>query len=174
MVANSLALELVGYTENAEPPPGGVFDKYPNGTLTGLCKEYAVLPLLLSFQISFIDLTPEQIHRAEEVYFRTGVTTAHDIIPTLAAAKKYKDLGNKLSIDVNGYHLIASPRLKSLKRFMTEYSTGHFKPRGAKFVVDGSIQTYTAELSKPYWVPKANQYDNLDNYTYDQSRSCKN
>jgi len=38
VVANSLALELVGYTENSQPPPGGVFDKYPNGTLTGLCK----------------------------------------------------------------------------------------------------------------------------------------
>ena len=90
MVANSLALELVGYTENVEPPPGGVFDKYPNGTLTGLCKEYAVLPLLLSFQISFIDLTTDQIRKAEQAYFKAGVTTAHDIIPTLSAAKKYK------------------------------------------------------------------------------------
>jgi hypothetical protein len=49
-----------------------------------------VLPLLLSFQISFIDLTTEQIRLAEQTYFKAGVTTAHDIIPTLAAAKKYK------------------------------------------------------------------------------------
>ena len=38
VVANSLALALVGYTEGKEPPRGGVFDKYENGTLTGLCK----------------------------------------------------------------------------------------------------------------------------------------
>ena len=38
VVANSLAMALVGYTETIEPPPGGVFDKYPNGTLTGLLK----------------------------------------------------------------------------------------------------------------------------------------
>ena len=57
---------------------------------------------------------------------------------------------------------------------MTNYTTSHFKPRGAKFIIDGSPLTYTAYLSQPYWVPKANQYDNLDNYTYDTSRSCFN
>jgi len=44
----------------------------------------------LSFQISFIDLTVEQIRKAEQTYFQAGITTAHDILPTLAAAKKYK------------------------------------------------------------------------------------
>ena len=70
-------------------------------------------------------------------------------------------------IDINGYHMITTPRLKNLEKFMKNYETPRFKPRGAKFVIDGSIQTYTAYLSKPYWVPQANQYDNLDNYTYD-------
>ena len=47
------------------------------------------------------------------------------------------------------------------------------KVRGVKFILDGSIQGYTGYLTKPYWVPKENQYDNLDNYTYDTSRSCQ-
>lgn len=75
---------------------------------------------------------------------------------------------------MNGYYLISSPNLKSLNTFMQNYTTARFKPRGAKFVIDGSLQTYTAYLSKPYWVPKEKQYDNLDNYTYDESRSCDN
>ena len=57
---------------------------------------------------------------------------------------------------------------------MQNYTTTRFKPKGAKFVIDGSLQMYTAYLSKPYWVPKEKQYDNLDNYTYDDSRSCAN
>lgn len=47
------------------------------------------------------------------------------------------------------------------------------KVRGVKFILDGSIQGYTGYLTQPYWVPKAKQYDNLDNYTYDTSRSCQ-
>jgi predicted amidohydrolase YtcJ len=38
VVANSLALELVGYAQEVRDPLGGVLDRYPNGTLTGLCK----------------------------------------------------------------------------------------------------------------------------------------
>ena len=55
---------------------------------------------------------------------------------------------------MNGYYLISSPNLKNLNIFMQNYTTARFKPRGAKFVIDGSLQTYTAYLSKPYWVPK--------------------
>ena len=116
----------------------------------------------------------EQIKKTEEVYFRSGVTTAHDIIAQIDTANTFLNISDSLKIDVNGYYLISNPNLKSLNNFMQNYSSSRFKPKGAKFVIDGSIQTYTAYLSKPYWVPKERQYDNLDNYTYDESRSCSN
>jgi predicted amidohydrolase YtcJ len=36
---------------------------------------------------------------------------------------------------------------------MDGYNTARFKIRGGKYVLDGSIQGYTALLTKPYWVP---------------------
>ena len=133
-----------------------------------------MLPLLYRFQISFSKLSLEQIKKTEEVYLKSGITTAHDIIPTLETARTFVNVSSSLKIDLNGYYLISTPSIKSLNEFMNNYSTNKFKPRGAKFVIDGSIQTYTAYLSNPYWVPKAQQYDNLDNYTYDTNRSCEN
>jgi len=38
--------------------------------------------------------------------------------------------------------------------------------------MDGSIQAFTALLTQPYWVPQANQYDDLSGYVYNTSRSC--
>lgn len=116
----------------------------------------------------------DEIKRTEEVYLKSGVTTAHDIIYQGDTVTTYKNVSDRLKIDVNGYYLVSSPSLKGLVNFMENGTTSRFRPRGAKFVVDGSLQTYTAYLSKPYWVPKEKQYDNLDNYTYDESRSCSN
>lgn len=38
VAANSYALNAVGYTDSAQPPAGGVLDRYPNGTLTGVAR----------------------------------------------------------------------------------------------------------------------------------------
>ena len=70
------------------------------------------------------------------------------------AANTFKNESSNLKIDVNGYWLVSSPSLKGLTNFMQNYTTQRFKPKGAKFVIDGSIQMYTAYLSNPYWVPK--------------------
>lgn len=51
-------------------------------------------------------------------------------------------------------------------------STERFRVKGVKIIMDGSIQAYTALLNEPYWVPQKNIGDDLDNYTYDESRSC--
>jgi predicted amidohydrolase YtcJ len=135
----------------------------------------ATLPLLLRFSTLFEGLSLQEIRKAEQAYFRSGVTTAQDILATLSEARKYKELGPALKIDINGYFLVTNPSLKALYKFMSSYGGGpRFKARGAKVVVDGSIQMYTASLGEPYWVPKEQQYDDLDNYTYDRSRSCLN
>lgn len=36
---------------------------------------------------------------------------------------------------------------------MDQYKTARFNIRGGKFILDGSIQGYTALLTNPYWVP---------------------
>lgn len=41
-VANSYALNLAGITKDTPDPPGGIIDRYPDGTPTGLLKETAM------------------------------------------------------------------------------------------------------------------------------------
>ena len=171
MVANSLALSMVNYVNASSSRRGGVIDAYPNGTITGVCREWAILDLLGLFQLTFKQLTTTQIQAAVNQYFSCGVTTAHDMVSEGTAAT-YTQLGADLPIDVNGYYLVLTPDLTAYQRVMATYNTNNYKTRGAKFIADGSIQGYTALLTQPYWVPQSMYSDDLTNYTYDTSRSC--
>ena len=82
-------------------------------------------------------------------------------------------MGEIFPIDINGYTYVNKDDLSMFYDIVASYGTSWMKVRGVKFILDGSIQGYTGYLTQPYWVPKAKQYDNLDNYTYDTSRSCQ-
>jgi predicted amidohydrolase YtcJ len=172
VVANSLAIQLLGIDNTTTPPPGGIFERFANGSLTGVFKEYAILPFIIHYGINFAELSTAQIMSTVESYFRVGITTAHDISFSMAEPTVFKALGDSLPIDINSYFWISSADRTNLYNVMENYSTNRVKHRGAKFLLDGSIQAYTALLGSPYWVPKAQQYDNLDNYVYDNTRSC--
>lgn len=66
---------------------------------------------------------------------------------------------------MNAYYLISKPNLTDLDKALP-FNTDSFTIRGAKFLMDGSIQGYTALLTQPYWVPKNQSNDDLTNYTY--------
>jgi predicted amidohydrolase YtcJ len=51
-------------------------------------------------------------------------------------------------------------------------ATDRNRIKGVKFVLDGSIQAYTALLTKPYWVRPENVNKDLTKHVYDESRSC--
>lgn len=172
IVANSLAIQHLGIDDSSVPPPGGIFERFPNGSLTGVFKEYAILPFVVNYAINFAELTTEQILHTADTYFKVGITTAHDISFSMAEPTVFKNLGDSLPIDINSYYWISSADRTNFYNVMANYSTTRVKHRGAKFLLDGSIQAYTALLGNPYWVPKAQQYDNLDNYVYNDSRSC--
>jgi predicted amidohydrolase YtcJ len=59
VVANSLALEMVNYINASSSPNGGIIDVYPNGTLTGVCREKAMTALTDKFAKTFDQLTVE-------------------------------------------------------------------------------------------------------------------
>ena len=82
-------------------------------------------------------------------------------------------MGEIFPIDINGYTYVNKDDHSMFYDIVASYGTSWMKVRGVKFILDGSIQGYTGYLTQPYWVPKAKQYDNLDNYTYDTSRSCQ-
>jgi predicted amidohydrolase YtcJ len=155
VVANSLALEKVNYTSTASAPAGGILDTFPNGTLTGICREYALLPLQAAFTTNFAQLTPEQIQLTVNEYFKSGVTTVQDMLRSEAQAIKYHSLGDNFPLDINAYYWVTGTNLTTFQRIVASYNTTRFRTRGAKFILDGSIQAFTALLTQPYWVPQS-------------------
>ena len=173
VVTNSLAMKMTGIEDASTAPDGGVYDRYANGSLTGVFKENAIFPIKANFELSISELRDDQILRTANLYLSSGVTTAQDTFFSMDEPEVFKGLGDVFPIDLNGYTFL--PNNADLTKFhetVKNYGTAWMKVRGVKFILDGSIQAYTGLLSRPYWVPKENQYDNLDNYTYNSSRSC--
>ena len=83
----------------------------------------------------------------------------------------YHSLGDSFPMDVRGYFWITSANLSTFQT-SKNYQTNRFKVAGTKLILDGSIQAYTAQLTSPYWVPQADEFNDLSNYTYNTSRSC--
>lgn len=129
---------------------------------------------MIKFALSLPKLTAAQIQNAVDQYFACGVTTTQDILLNEMEAKVYNKLGDDFPLDVNAYFWInpESPGLATFQRVIATYNTTRFKTRGGKFLLDGSLQGYTGLLTQPYWVPKDLYTEDLDNFTYDSSRSC--
>lgn len=82
ITCNSLALTTAGYTDVTPDPPGGYIDHFPNGTITGVAREWAIIPLL-KLATNFWNLTNDQINVAIQHYVSCGVTTVHDMLSSL-------------------------------------------------------------------------------------------
>ena len=173
LAANSMAMHLLNINESSTTPPGGVYERFENGTLTGLFKEAAIAPFTEKYRLKVDALSRKMIERGIQAYFSSGVTTAQDTFFTMAEPTEFRSLGNDFPIDVNGYSYVSSKDLSKFYDTVKNYGTSWMKVKGVKFIIDGSIQAYTGLLTQPYWVPKEKQYDNLDNYTYNSSRSCQ-
>lgn len=46
---NSLALKLINYTDDSPDPPGGVLDRFLNGSLVGVVREAAMGPIFNNY-----------------------------------------------------------------------------------------------------------------------------
>lgn len=172
VAANSLALAKVNYVNSSSTPAGGILDTFPNGTITGVAREYAIIPLLTVFSTTIAQLTPAQIQNAVNAYFSSGVTTTQDLATSPLNPSVYHSFGDSFPIDLNGYYWITGPNLTNFYNAVNNFNTSRYKTRGAKFIIDGSLQGYTGFLTQPYWVPQSMYSDDLTNYTYDTSRSC--
>ena len=90
LAANTYAMEAAGYFDNSTEPSGGVFDRYPNGSLTGVFRENAMFALTDLFQMRLAMLNKDQILKGVDAYLSSGVTTVQSIFFTIKEAQKYK------------------------------------------------------------------------------------
>ncbi|SMB90310.1 hypothetical protein SAMN00017405_1297 [Desulfonispora thiosulfatigenes DSM 11270] len=163
-VANSKALEICGITQDTPTPEGGVIGKDSEGELNGFLEETAMF-LIGSLSI---DLPEEErlelLAKASDLYAQVGVTSASDgLVESFELIENYKKsvLNKDLKIRVvmnPSYELIeTNPELS--------FESDKLTLGGVKSFADGSIQGYTAYLSKPYYKP-GNNADNYNGYPW--------
>ncbi|MED4018517.1 amidohydrolase [Sutcliffiella cohnii] len=74
---NSKALEVANIDETTKDPNGGIFERHPNGKLTGKLIENAHMQIL-----EFANYTPQEIRKglqlASKEFIKAGITSVHD------------------------------------------------------------------------------------------------
>lgn len=153
--ANSLALELVGFTADAADPPGGRIWRDADGEPTGIVDEQAVFAFFGKIVPPATELIP-RFRDASLEFASYGITTAQEgqtlrhTLPLLRAAAAQ---GHVL-IDVVSY-----PKWTDYQQILADDAPpvgtylNRVKVKGVKITLDGSPQGKTAYLSKPYLNP---------------------
>jgi predicted amidohydrolase YtcJ len=155
-VANSLALKMAGIDDSVKDPKGGKFYRDEKGHLTGVMEEG---PAFTQVMMKVTPVAPEVAMRAIgktllTQYAAQGMTTAQECggaLPDFVKLLKAMGEQGKLKLDVIAY---PNPDNQALLADynQTSHYHNHFRMGGLKVIMDGSIQGYTAYLSKPYFV----------------------
>jgi len=158
LVANSMALEMVGITADTPDPEGGVIgrregSREPNGLL----EENARMDVVLATQDMGLMDGYRIIKAAANEYSAIGVTTAQSggTTPGLAQALSITSrLGMVLQrLVVFPFEGEFGESLFNGEYNPESYNTERMVMGPVKIVGDGSIQGYTGYLSAPYHVP---------------------
>ncbi|MGH1370911.1 MAG: amidohydrolase [Cellvibrionaceae bacterium] len=156
-VANSVALETIGYDKNTQNPEGGVIVKDAAGELTGLLEETAHEP----FVVASLDMSLPNFYRlltsAVDEYASMGVTTAQSggvdmtTLKALSSAQRFGLIPFRLELwpfdDKMG------DAIRAGEVDLSDYNSDKVRTKTVKIVADGSIQGFTGYLAHPYHTP---------------------
>ncbi len=161
MALNSKALEAIGVDASTPDPEGGRFQRQAGGKEpNGVLEELAMAAVVGKVPAPTPEQAIEVIEQGLAYYAAAGITTAQDGATGAGAAKLLDALARagRLPIDVVAYPLYRGVNDDELKRIVADKtSTARFRRGGVKISVDGSIQGYTAFLTKPYYVQPEGQ-----------------
>ncbi len=156
-VFNSYAFNLAGITKDVIDPVGGVFRRYEDGSLNGVCEEPASYARIQAF---IPPATEEDymnaIKVASERYTAKGVTSAQEGFGGEHFLNMLKE-GHKRKVLKPRINFYPSALGESDRSYLTTTKSGTqltedkmLSLGAAKTLADGSIQCYTAFLSNPY------------------------
>jgi predicted amidohydrolase YtcJ len=156
MTANSKALEMAGITTAKPDPEGGKIQRQqgsnrPNGVL----EEKAMGFMLAALPSPTPARSVEMLQYGLKKYAEAGITTAQEggAVPGMLKLLESGAKAGMLPIDVVSYPVYATLDDKTFARVAKSWkSPSRYRMGGIKLVLDGSIQGYTAFLSKPYHV----------------------
>lgn len=156
--ANSKALELASISSDTKDPVGGRFvrrpdSQEPNGVMES---NMAFLQVIAKIPTPTLEQAAQLLaDTLKNSYAANGITTAQEaggMLPPLFKAFQLAADKNILPIDLIGYPKDSDKNLLSNYK-EDQYYRNHFRLGGLKLIYDGSIQGYTAYLSKPYHTP---------------------
>ena len=153
-VANSLALERLGISEQSVPQPGGSFGRdEASGRLTGLLQEKAAPPLsrFLS-EFSILELF-EILTVARDEYLANGVTTIQNgyVGKRMAAVLRWSQRLGIIPQRIVVWPAHEKMRQTLLAKNISDNTHPWFTVGAVKLIADGSPQGLTAHLSEPYY-----------------------
>lgn len=156
MTSNSKALEMARVTSETPNPSGGVIQRRAGSNVpNGVFEEQAMLSLAKILPMPSAEDSEKLIAEGLKKYAAEGITTCQDGATFPGGIKLLRKMQaeNKLPIDVVAYPLYKGVNDTMLNDFSESLNNmTAFRVGGIKLVLDGSIQGYTAYLSKPYYV----------------------
>lgn len=162
MTSNSKALEINGVTAETPDPAGGKVQrlagsKEPNGVM----EEKAMGLLLGKVPGMQPDKALEMLKEGLKKYAEAGITTAQEgaALPPMIKLLEAGDKAGMLPIDVVSYPVYLTCDDATIEKIAKTWKTpARYRMGGIKLALDGSIQGYTANLSKPYHIqPKGKE-----------------
>lgn len=153
---NGAALQFAGVNRDSPQPQGGRIDKdAATGELTGLLEEPAAMgPIVGALFGARGERFREGLRCATEEYFAHGATTAHNAWANESLLSEF----DKAQADGDLQIRLMTLPDASLEPALSEgkikvNAGGNFRLGPRKLFSDGSIQIYTAYLSRPYHSP---------------------
>ena len=154
VVANSMALANVNYTDDMADIPGSEIGRYADGRLDGYLAEAASYALIGGIFGAMQQKLPQLWSVSQNQYLSYGITTVQDggsdenVVKMLLGF----DQANMMKLDVVVYESCsptAHDTMQTFKDLCGKYK-GHVKIGGYKIVLDGSPQAKTAWMTEPY------------------------
>lgn len=149
---NTMALSLLGITEDTESPTGGLVEM-EKGRATGYMEEAAFMQYQDKVPLPSADDFLKAYGKAQELYASCGITTVQEGMLPDKLVPLYQMLAGSglLSLDLVAYADIRNQAAVAdkLKDHFRQYKN-HIKVGGYKMFLDGSPQGRTAWLREPY------------------------
>jgi predicted amidohydrolase YtcJ len=155
-VANSRALEELGWDRDSPDPEGGILRRDSSGELDGVLEESAMEPLqaqvLTPGPLEGLRIVREAVRR----YVAQGVTTAQSGYTAPGLMRMFPWLSWLGLIPIR---LVLWPADEALDELLeggepfTTWDPEWVRIGAVKLIADGSIQGYTGYLTEPYHVP---------------------
>jgi len=158
-ILNTKAFEMCGIDADTPDPPGGKFEREPDGYPRGLCLEEAHFLFVTGMgdENSFVpSYTPDQlvtaIDRACREAAAYGITSIGDALVGPAEILAYQEALKRGILKTRVYMIVLDTWMPLLEKagFFTGFGGEMLKVGAIKSFADGAIAAHTAWLSEPY------------------------